>query len=123
MRPILYCFQWESNLLLLFGTKCPALYGNGSFRPWVVSVPSRFGPGSFRPESFRPWVVSANLRGSFRPDFFHNPRLFTVTGRFAPGSFRFRVVSARGRFGLSRLGPGSFRPIYVGRFGLIFSQP
>ena len=49
--------------------------GNGSFRPWVVSAKSRFGPGSlrpvsFRPESFRPSVVSANLRGSFRPDFF-----------------------------------------------------
>ena len=39
-------------------------YGNGSFRPRVVSALSRFGPGSFRPGSFRPgsirpWVVSA----------------------------------------------------------------
>ena len=42
---------------------------NGSFRPCVVSAMSRFGPGSLRPESFRPWVVSANLRGSFWPDF------------------------------------------------------
>ena len=37
--------------------------GPGSFRP------GSFRPGSFRPESFRPWVVSANLRGSFWPDF------------------------------------------------------
>ena len=27
--------------------------GNGSFRPRVVSALSRFGRGSFRPESFR----------------------------------------------------------------------
>ena len=36
----------------------------------VVSTLSRFGPGSFRPESFRPWVVSAKFGGSFRPDLF-----------------------------------------------------
>ena len=49
-------------------------YGNGSFRPRVVSALSRFGPGSFRPGSFRPgsirpWVVSAQFGGSFRPIF------------------------------------------------------
>ena len=33
------------------------------------------------------------------------------------GSFRPCVVSAVCRFGLSRFGPGSFRPILVGRFG------
>ena len=42
------------------------------------------------------------------------------------GSFRPRVVSALGRFGLGRFGlgrfgPGSFRPSLVGRFGLFFS--
>ena len=52
------------------------MYGNGSFRPRVVSALSRFGPGSFRPgsfrpESFRPWVVSAQFGGSFRPIFFN----------------------------------------------------
>ena len=35
----------------------------------------------------------------------------------------FRVVSALGCFGLGRFGPGSFRPILVGRFGLIFLSP
>ena len=49
----------------------------------------------------------------------------TVTGRFGSESFRPRVVSALGcfglgRFGLGRFGPGSFRPSLVGRFGLFF---
>ena len=44
-------------------------YGNGSFRPRVVSALSRFGPGSFRPGSIRPWVVSAQFGGSFGPIF------------------------------------------------------
>ena len=48
-----------------------------------------------------------------------------VTGRFGPESFRPRVVSALGRFGLGRcglgrFGPGSFRPNSVGRFGIFF---
>ena len=71
----------ESKEGLVGGVKSvTGRFGPGSFRSRVVSVPCRFGPGSFRPgsfrpESFRPWVVSANLRGSFRPDFFYNPRL------------------------------------------------
>ena len=56
--------------------------GNGSFRPRVVSVLSRFGPGSFRPGSFRPgsirpWVVSAQFGGSLWPIFFSTIRLVT----------------------------------------------
>ena len=42
----------------------------------------------------------------------------TVLGN---GSFRPRVVSALGRFGLGRFSPGLFRPNSVGRFGLFFS--
>ena len=32
------------------------------------------------------------------------------------------VGKALSRFGLANFGPGSFRPIFVGRFGLIFSK-
>ena len=51
-----------------------------------------------------------------------------VTGRFGRESFRPRVVSAvgrfgLGRFGLSRFGPGSFRPILASRFGLVLFSP
>ena len=58
--------------------------------------------------------------------FFESHTVFTLSRR--SGSFRPRVVSALGCFGLGRFclgrfGPGSFRPILVGRFGLIFLSP
>ena len=38
-------------------------------------------------------------------------------------SVRPRVVSALGHFDLKPFGPESFRPLLVGHFGLIFSNP
>ena len=43
-----------------------------------------------------------------------------VTGRFGPEALG---LFSLGRFGLSCFGPGSFWPILVGCFGLIFSSP
>ena len=45
-----------------------------------------------------------------------NRRVFVMRDRFGSGQFRSCVVST-----LCRFGPKSFRPILVGRFGLIFS--
>ena len=54
------------------------VYGNGSFRPWLLSHfgPGSFRPGSFRPELFWPWVVLANFGGLFRL-IFSNPMAAT----------------------------------------------
>ena len=47
------------------------------------------------------------------------PQFYYIKGGFMV----FRVVSALGCFSLGRFGPGSFRTILVGRFGLIFYVP
>ena len=54
--------------------------------------------------------------------------IYLTSPKARSGSFQPRVVSALGcfglgRFGLGRYGPVSFRPLLMGRFGLIFLIP
>ena len=107
--------------------------GRRSFWSLVISVPGRFKPGHFDPESFR-------FGGRFGPRCFWS-RVISVTGRFgsfSPGSFRFgpwsfqsqvvsnQVISIQSfRFGFVSVpgvfGRGSFRLRVISvlsRFGL-----
>ena len=86
-----FAFTW----LFKISRICQKLKYNsiGSFRPRVVLVLSRFGPGSFRPGSIRPGsirpgVVSAQFGGSFRPIFLNYQACYRRSTKYILASLR-----------------------------------
>ena len=87
-----------------------SLFGLGSFRSQVFLVPGHFGPGLFR--VIQPWFISfrslvISVPDHFEPGHFdpESFRYISVPGVFGPRSFRLRVISVLGCFGLGVIQP------------------